>query len=83
MKEFERQNTREMIEKRNEMQERYDLCRSIHRRAWWLRFVYWWSPSRMRRLRSLMFDSRQAMMLYKSGMDVLNQHEGMKVSEMR
>lgn len=83
MKDFERDNLKEMFSVRDFMNRKLCECESLMRRSRLLMLLYFWSPSRRKRCKEIHEDARNAALLYQSGIDVLNSHEGMVASKMR
>lgn len=82
MKDFERKNTREMIEVRDFLLERVENCLKVKRQSLFMMILWFWYPPNYRRAKAIFDDAKNAELLYRSGIDVLNSHHGMKPTKM-
>lgn len=80
---YEKTNTKEMQNVREFMLERMDNCKSLKREAIVQMVLWFWWPSKFKRAKALYLDAKQAYLIYQSGVDVLNQHKGMRVTSIR
>lgn len=82
MKDFERKNTREMIEVRDFLVERVEKCVSVKRKSVLMMILWFWHPSNYKRAKAIFEDAKSAELIYRSGIDVLNSHRGMNRTKM-